>query len=308
MSDVLDLREKLQDTAGAIARLRREVAASPADPALAWDIESLEKRQAKLEAELLAASEAMGLDVCSYRVVPEQRRIKLAGLAGVLGGYQSLVSVFYDALKTGPKAKATVRAEVAEQTAFDFGYAFAGSAGFVFTVPNDRRLFDDSTLDESIRLIDQIAKTERPEDILTHARRIGPGPFRVMYRWAEDHVKAALSADIRWQRGSEIRRQTLIQVPEFRRLQQTISATSEEASEDVAVSGELVGADAASKTFHFRPDSGTDIRGATGSVIEQMVSVELPKRYAATIRRVTRVLFSTEEEKTTFELLRLDPL
>lgn len=304
MSDVLDITERLQETAAALVRSRREVAAAPDDFAMFLNLESLEKRHERLLGEMVVAAEAVGQDVCTYKVVPD-RRIKLAGLASVLGLYQSLVSVVYDALKYGPKAKATVHADVAEHTSFDFGYAFAGSAGFVFTVPNERNLFNDSTLDESLRVIREIAKAAGPSDILAFARRLGPAPIRVMYKWAVDHVQSAFNADIEWRRGHDVRDETRIRVFDFQRLQQTISATSDDEREEVTSTGTLLGADVSARTFHFRPDAGGDVRGTSGDVIDLAHSVVLPQRYTATILKTTKVLFSTEEEKSSYELIRL---
>src|SRR2546430_1333430 len=110
MSDLLDIQEKLQDTTAALARLEAEMVRQPKQLSLSWDHKSLTKRQAKLEADLFVATAAVGREVCSYRMLPEQERVKVAGLASVIGEYQSVVTIFYDAIKNGAKAKATVRA------------------------------------------------------------------------------------------------------------------------------------------------------------------------------------------------------
>jgi hypothetical protein len=120
MSALLDIQEKLQDTAAMLAELERELARFPDDKGLRLNYQSIEKRNGRLESELAAVTAGMGLELCRYRVVPAQERIKLAGLAGVLGDYQSLVTNFYDALKNGPKQRGKVSAEIAAATAFDF--------------------------------------------------------------------------------------------------------------------------------------------------------------------------------------------
>lgn len=307
MSDLLDIQGKLQDTAGALARLKVEFARQPDSRSLLLNIKSLEKRQRKLEAEFRAAA-GTGYEVCSYRLMPEKERLKLAGLTSVLSGYQSLVSLFYSALKTGPKATTKLGVEAAEGTAFDFAYAFAGSAGFVFTVPNEGRLFSDPYLEDSVRLVFEIAKARKPEEILEHAHRLGPAPIRALFRWADAHVRWFISAEIEWRRGDEVRQRALIQMPEFRQLQQAISATSDDETQELNLTGEMVGADVSNRTFHFRTDDGADVRGNSGGVIDQTHSVELPKRYAAKVRKTTKVLFSTDEEKVAYDLLQLDPI
>src|SRR5260221_346617 len=125
MIDMLDIQDKLQDTAAAIARLHGEMSRHPQANSLRWDLKSLEKRRERLEADLLAAAAAQGRDVCSYRLIPEAEKVRLGGVVGVLSGYQSLITVFYDAIKSRrPKRKASVSADAAEETALDWGYAF----------------------------------------------------------------------------------------------------------------------------------------------------------------------------------------
>ncbi len=306
MSDLLDIQEKVQDTAAMLAQLERELARHPDALGLQLNITSLEKRKQKLETELFAATSAMGLEVCSYRIMPEQARVKVAGVSGVLSDYQSLVSSFYDAIKNGAKHTAKLGAEVAALTAFDFAYAFTGSVGFVFTVPNETTLFDNTVMDESIRLIFEAAKARRPDDILTFARRLGPAPIRALYKWADDHVKALFSADIEWRRGQSVRQKALIQRPEFERLTQAIAETSDESSEEFTLGGLLVGTDVTKRTFHFQADQNGDVRGRSGEVISPSHPVEVPKRYTATLRKTTKIHYSTEAEDVSYELLRLE--
>jgi hypothetical protein len=308
MSDLLDIQEKLQDTAAMLAQLERDLARHPDAFGVQLNIMSLEKRKRKLETELSAATAAMGLEVCSYRIMPEQARVKLAGVTGTLGDYQSLVSSFYNAIKNGAKHTAKLGAEVAAQTAFDFAYAFTGSVGFVFTVPNETTLFDNTVMDESIRLIFEVAKAQRPEDILAFARRLGPAPIRALYKWADDHVKASFSADIEWRRGEVVRQKVLIQWLEFERLRQAISETSDESSEEFTLGGLLVGTDVTKRTFHFQPDDGSDVRGKSGEVISPSHPVEVPKRYEAALRKTTKIHYSTEQEDVSYELLKLEAI
>src|SRR5437867_3375751 len=129
MSRLLDIREKLQDTSAMLAQLERDLARNPDDTrSLQLEVQSLEKRKRLLEEEMLAVTAEMGLEVCRYRIVPEQARLRLAGVTGALGQYQDLVTIFYDALKNGPKQRGKISAEVASETALDFAYALAGSA------------------------------------------------------------------------------------------------------------------------------------------------------------------------------------
>jgi hypothetical protein len=308
MSDLVDIQEKLQDTVAMLTALESDLARHPNTPALLLNYQSIEKRKRKLEAELSAAASALGLEVCSYRIIPDGERVKVAGLTSAIGEYQSLVSIFYDAVKNGAKQIAALSAEAIRDTSFDFAYAFAGSVGFVFTLPNERTMFDNTHLDEAIRLIFEVSKAEKPSDILRFARKLGPAPIRVLYRWTESHVRSSFSAEIQWKRGSDIRQSMLIQGAEFQRLQQMLIETSDDTREELVVQAELVGADITRKTFHLRMDQGPDIRGRFANAIGHSHTVELPKHYRATITKTTRIRYSTEEPEVLHELLNLEPI
>jgi hypothetical protein len=305
MNDLLDILDKLQDTDATIARLREDLAAYPNIATLRLEAESLQKRRGHLEAQLLAISEDQGIDICNYRFLPEKARPKLAGLAGALLHYQTLVTLFYDAIKNGPKAKARISAETVEQTAFEFAYAYVGSIGFMLTIPNDRLMLIESDLDASIHTVFEVAKAQKPEEILAYALRYGRGPIKTLYDWASDHVRSGLSADIEWRRGKLTREKVSIQKPEFENLQRTILMTSEEQHEEIVIEGTLVGADIVGRSFHLRPDHGDDI---SGRAITLGGSVLLGTRYRATIRKTVQIVYATEEEKTSYELLDLLPL
>lgn len=309
MNDLIDLHDKLQDTLAAIARMERELKPQQPDTVqLRLTLRSLEGRKRQLETAFLAASASQGLEVCSYRIVPDEERVKVAGIAAAIGEYQALVSIFYDAIKNGAKQIAKLNADAQQETAFDFAYAFAGSAGFVFTLPNEPTLFDNTNLDEAIRLIFEASSATQPAEILQLARRLGPAPIRVLYRWSNAHVRSSFSAEIKWKRGSETRQSALIQMPEFRRLRQVLDETSENTAEETTVAGELVGADVSRRSFHLRLDNGQDIRGSFAQVIGPAHPVKLPKRYRVTLLKQTRIRYSTEEPEVSYELLHLQPL
>jgi hypothetical protein len=308
MSDLADIQEKLQDTIAMLAAMEADLARRPDSPALLLNYKSIEKRKRKLEEELATATAALGLEVCSYRILPDAERVKVTGLTSAIGEFQNLVSMFYDALKNGAKQRAILSVETVQNTSFDFAYAFTGSVGFVFTLPNERTMFDNTFLDEAIRLIFEAARAEKPEDVLQFARKLGPAPIRSLYRWAESHVRSLFSAEIQWKHGKEVRQMALIQGPEFQRLQQVLLQTSDERREETVVHGELLGADVDRQTFHLRIDNGSDVRGRFSEVIGYAHTVEIPKRYRATLLKTTRIRYSTEEPEVFHELLRLEPI
>lgn len=306
MSRLLEIQQQLQETNAAISNLERATAQSDPSPSLQAMVSSLTKRQRNLEAKFLEAADGLGVDVFSYRLTHGAGQPTAAGLSSALGDFQQVLSIVYDAIKNGPKQRGRVSAEVAEDTALHFGYAFAGSVGMVFTIDNDRLLIGETELDESIKTIFEMAKTHSTDEMSKFAHRLGAPPIRALYKWANDLVMYGLGADIEWRRGREVRTSVTVQVPELEELRRVIDATSEEREEEITVTGELAGADVATKRFHMRFPDAEDIRGTFSDAIASEHKAAIPQSYKAVIRMTTKTRFSMDEDEVTYFLLRLE--
>lgn len=309
MSRLLEIQDNLQDTAATIARLERALSEDPQSRSLVAMIGSLEKRQQKLEADFLLEADSLGIDVCSYRLFSEEGRPTIAAVSKALGDFQTLVSVVYDAIRSArPKERARVSTEIARETGFAFGYAFAGSLGVVLTLPNERRLVGESVLDESVSVVFDMARASDSARILDFARRLGAAPVRAMYQWAFDHAESSLGAGIEWRRNLDTRASLFIQKPELERLHRVIGMTSDETTEEITVEGLLVGADVSRRSFHLQVEGQPDIRGSFTDAISESQTVELPRPYRVVLRKTVRVNYSTEKEDITHHVIRLEAL
>jgi hypothetical protein len=304
MIELLDLRSKILDTQAMIARLRSMVADHPNEEALLENLQTLRKRQANLEEVFLETASKNELDVCSYRF-PAEERITLGGVAGALSNFQNLFTVVYESLRKGPKKRARIDAETFAETSFGFGYAFAGSVGFVFTLPNERLLIGETALDDAIRTVFEMVKAESSEEIATYAKKLGVAPIRAMYKWANEHAEYGLSADIEWRRADKVRASVLVQNQELIRLRTTIDRTSEDVVEELTVPGILVGADVKRRTFHLTVEGGADISGPISEGVDAPDFVTLPRPYTARVRKTTRIYYSTEKEEISYLLTGL---
>lgn len=306
MSSFSEIRERLNDTNATLAQVEAALAANPS-PSLTSTARSLRKRRDHLEAEFLEAAEEVGVDVCSYRIFPDQGvQTKLAAVTSTLSDWQTMFSVVYDAVKNGPKRTSHLSAEVLAATSFDFGYSFAGSVGMVFTLPNHRLLFD-TPLDKTFEAIFELVHATSREEIVALAQRLGRGPIKLLHDWARDHVKHGVGADIDWRRGREVKANLFIERHGLLRLQETIARTSEAQEESMVVEGTLVGADIQRRSFHLeRGEHETHIKGTFYDAIGPTQTVELPKRYRATILKTTSVQYATEAEEVSYFLVKLE--
>jgi len=252
MEDIIDIAGKLSETDAAIARWERVLRNNPREESAQEMIATLDKRRNELEGAFAEAAEREFLDVCSYRMALEENEPpKVSALARALSDFQSLLTVVYDALKNGPKDQAKVSADSTNESALEFGYSFAGSVGFVMTMPNERLLFGESNLDLAMKLIFEMAKAKETGQIAAYAKQVGVAPVRKIYQWADDHVSYGMDADIKWLRNQHIRSELRVNVPELQKLKETIDRTSEDKTESVEVEGLLVGADVKTCKFHI---------------------------------------------------------
>jgi len=305
MSLLLEIQEKVHDTNAAIARMERAVATHGESPSLLASIRSLEKRRKFLEAEFLELADRYGQDVCTYRLFANGEQPSITALSKALGDFQLLFSVVYDSLKTGPKDRARIGADVANATNFGFAYTFPGSIGVVLTLPNARLLPTFKTdLDRTVETVFEISQAKAPAEICVFAKQLGPASVRAAYRWAKDHAMNHLGAEIEWRRNQAVTDRLLIQHREIEQLSSTIEQTSEESTEEIVVGGVLVGADTLRHTFHFVTD--VSIKGRFSDAISETQKAELPAPYRATIRKTTKIVYSTDEEDVAYFLLKLE--
>jgi hypothetical protein len=307
MTMLLNIIEKIQETHQALARMETLAAENPDLKGLDLNIRSLYDRSEELQNQFSKLVTEQYLDVCSYRLISEPgAKFNISALSKTLGDFQYLFSSIYDAIKNGPKQKAQYSAEVAQESSFEFGYTYAGSLGFVFTMPNERLLIGESNLDLAMQTIFQIAKSKDSESISTYARQLGPAPIRLIYKWANDNLVSGFNVDIRWKRGEKERASALMQIPEFDNLTKAIAQTSDETEETVTLFGRLVGGDIKARTFHMEFETGDDIRGGMHKSFKPETDLNLGEHYTAKVIKRTKIHYSTEQEDTAYFLILLD--
>jgi hypothetical protein len=306
MSRLADLQQRIQDTNVLIEQMERRVAgatnASGASSHFA-NIRSLEKRRSMLEREFVNAADRQSRDVCSYRMFARGDRYKLSGFAKALADFQTTFSLTYDALVNGPKQRAVIPPEVEAATSFDFAYAFSGSVGVVLTLENERLLFGDTKLDETIAVVFEMAKAEHSKEIAAFAKKLGPPPIRSLYKWANDHVSAETGAEIHWVKNS-VESVLLVQQQELIKLRDAIAATSDESVVQVTETGILRGIDTITKRFRLELPDSNEITGLLGDVVDEGHQVTVPSTKTARLELKTKIHYSIDKEERTWKLLR----
>lgn len=310
MTALFNIIEDLREIGGELARLDSLIIENPDYPSLRLDYESLSKRQRGLQEQFNILTNEDHVDVCSYRLIPEDKsRFPIAALANSLREFQAAFTRVFDGLKSKtPKRRGRVSAEITAQSTFDFAYAFSGSLGLVFTMPNERLLIGGSDLDDAMELMFQIFKSDRPERVRELAVKAGIPAIRSIHDWAREHAQYDINVEIKWQRKSEVRASILVQAAELRRLQDVIESTRETDVEDVEISGTLFGLDTDDRTFHMKFPEAEDVEGRLSEDFIYDPEFALERTYIAQLEKSSTVYYAYEREEIHWTLKGLTRL
>jgi hypothetical protein len=306
MSELLEIRKQIDTANARVLSLERALSEHPELPSIAANLDSAVRIKAKLEAQFADAAEKLGHDICSYRAFDELDKPKAGAAFAAISRFQRLVSVVYGALVHGVKQRATIPERVERETAFDLGYAFAGSVGVVLTIRGERGLFEWRSLDETFDTIASMAKASASDDITAFATRLGPGPINALYEWANEQASSGLGADIEWRRGQKVQRSLFVQRQEWSKLRTVIEETSGEEETTETVIGVLKMADVDKNKFKLKPDGLPMVQGTLEpGIIDEHHAASLPKKYSVLLRKIVRFQYAKGQEVTRYHILKL---
>jgi len=181
----------------------------------------------------------------------------------------------------------------------------------VFTIPNERMLIPDmqSYLDKATETVLALGKAQDSKaPIIEAEHKLGRATIRAIYGWAHANAFHKTGAAVEWRRSDSVRRETIIQAPEFVALSESLDRISRTEEITITPAGTLVGADTKYKTFHFVTVNDEDMRGRFSDVISESQAAQLPGRYIAVLRKTTQISYATEEEKSSYFLEGLESL
>jgi hypothetical protein len=304
MTDLTDISEKLQDTVAAIAAMEATLIRTR-DAGVNEILATLRRRHDDLEARFVALADAQETEVCRYRILRSGAAFPIAVLADSLRAFQSWLTVTFDAVAHGPKARSRVSADVVQRTTLDLGYVYPGSVGFVLTIPNQRLLIGETDLDAAVHQMFDMLRAESSTQLRNISRRVGVAPIRKMHDWVSSHAKADLSADIKWERGETVKSDILFQSEEAVRLASLVESTSDETIERVTLTGFLQGGDLDSRSFHLsfpETQEADDIRGYMTKSFAPKEELQLGKRYEADLVKHTVTRYAIEDDSVWWEM------
>lgn len=306
MSDIRAVFDQINDLEGTIAAIERK-AGRDSDFAVELTLNSLRVRR---EEYLLLANELSTqqlVDVCDYRIIPDVGgNYPAKAVGGALSHFQDMFTAFFSSVRENrPRHRAIYDPDLVNASTMNVGYAYAGSLGLVLYVPNDQLLPDGSDQDRAIDAIFSLSHQTTADGVKSLAEQFGRAPVRRFYEWSKLHSEYGLSADIKWQRGEDVKREVLVQPQELRRVNELIEVSAEEREDTISLDGILVALDVTRHSFKLSFPDAKDVRGSFDDQFNWKIPHEIPGRYRAILKKKTSTQLWSEEEVISWTLLNL---
>ena len=304
MSYLLELTRKLQETETAIVRAEHELSGNRRSAILRWSLESVIRIRDELENDFNRLVLHRNLDVVRYRVFSEtEERLSVRGLTQSLLEFQNVFSAVYDATKNGPKQTLKFGPDVNMGSRLEIGYAYAGSIGFVLTIPRQTELFDSDLIANSVRKFFQLAQAKTAEDIREMGMGMGAAPIRALSNWAKAHVNNKIGAYISWRQGDAVKN-VLLPYIQMRRITREMKVVPPGDSEQLLLNGVFEGISLRSRNFQFLADSGEQISGNIKGTVDAAKGVQVGNaQYEVRLERTESKQSISDERKVSWELI-----
>jgi hypothetical protein len=308
MSDYASILERARRDFASLARLEFALSQSPQDTALQINLSAQKKLARKSQDKLLRLSEEQHIEVCNYRLVPENsNNFPLAYVSGCFLKYQYLFSQIYDAKKNGPKLRASFGKEAWSESLLEFGYSYSGSLGVVLFVHNEWDFFEGK-LDSSINSLFEVLEINNRSSVREIATTLGNAVVKRVHDWSAANIEGGFAADVRWSKSDGRQLGEIIERDKMENIVGIIEATSDEETEEILAVGRLIGGDIGSESFHFVVPNGEDYRGYLAADFDRATEMTLGKTYSARITETRKLHYATEEVERRRELTSLNPL
>ena len=174
--------------------------------------------------------------------------------------------------------------------------------------PNDRSLFNEGKLDESVNALRDFLNVQNADDAKDASRQMGLAAVSKIYDWVKINSTWENSVDYKWRRSDDVWSGEYVDQERFHDLKVQHENAAEPTFFDSEISGYLVGFDVKRRRFHIVTLADDDISGKIDeSFVEPSAVVSADSRYRAYIRETTTRFAATGKTETKYTLLKLQP-
>lgn len=192
--ELAELRNQIEALNKRILDCQRNLVKHPDMGSLRLQLQSYTKLRNQLEAQWVELANDLGKDVCTYFIQStDDSRPSIRAVSDMLLAFQRSLTTVYDAIKSGPKERATTSKSVRNETSLEFGFTSPGSLMVTCTIQNRQISFWEDSLDtvnasSAIDAIYNIARANEANDILEYSKKFGRPAIRSVYSWVETHL------------------------------------------------------------------------------------------------------------------------
>jgi hypothetical protein len=307
MSEYAHIVERARKAFSSVSSMEALIAKEPDNYAAHSNIIGLRRRALAAKGDVETFASSQHIDVCYYRLVPEAMGSYGVGdVSSCLLSYQNLFSQVHDAIRNGPKQKATIGREAKEESTLDIAYTYSGSLGIALLVRSERGFFDGS-LDKPIDVMYQIMDIDDVDRVKDIAQILGRAVVKRVHDWSKASVEGGFSADIKWKRSDGKFLGQMIEKVRLQHIVNFIESSSDTKTHNLEVTAMLVGGDLQSKTFHLTVPGGESYKGIISDEAS-LVSQKLGNTYHANIEVSETYFFATDQTKIVNKLISLIPV
>lgn len=306
MSAILELQDRIQNTIALITQYEKAIAEPGAPSSLRVSIRGLQKLLASLEREFEKYAHEEELEICRYRLIPNQsERHNLAAIGNIWSRYQSFFSAVYAAVANKNSEKRRSTKALRSESEFAFRYAFSKSIGVALTLPTGMDYFRTRDLKEASEVIRRMMQARNTDDLAAFIDTFGVPPVIKLGEWVDAHVAFNSGAGLEWDIAGDAPAPLLVQLQEFQAIKEAMSKIDEPVETERTVAGLLEGASIKRGTFEMRLDSGEELKGRFSDAISEQQKAKLPQRYSAVVRTTTTIKPAIEKKEVVHFLVRL---
>jgi hypothetical protein len=274
-------------------------------------LNSLNIRRDDLKKIISDISEANCVDVCDYRIIPDQGdNFPIKSVAGILSNFQDMFTAIYVSIHDKkPKQRSNFRNEIRNLSELNLGYSYSGSLGLVMYLESDSFLVEKNHQDIAMETIFDLIDQTSVDGVRDIADKLGRAPLRHFYEWSRLHADNEFSAEIKWKRGELTKEQKLIQPADFKAVDALFESVSNVSATEERIRGNLIALDTSRGSFKISLDGKKAVSGTFDRNFDWKIPHEVPSRYDAVVnRRVSSPIWSDVEHVswTLMELTKLD--
>lgn len=306
--DFSEALSRAREHSSIVERMELALRSDPLSRRMALGLGSAQRRALRSQQALEAFAAKRQIDLIRYRLINNSSEFfPVESVTASAGWFQRSFTGAVDFLENGAKDRAKYAEAIENKSRLNFAYTFSGSLGIVFSVENDRDIFQESKMDDVVDVFSQFLNVSNNAEAIDASRALGGALISQLCAWVDTNAKWENAVDFVVTRATDVQRGEHVPKNKFFDLHDIFQNSKDEEPHTFTATGMIVGIDTDDRRFHFVVPNGDDFKGALSDDFPS-ASITVPSRYRATIvENITRAV-ATGKERRTYTLGALEAI